>query len=139
MGHSRKTRLSFYSNDDSIRTDTLRQKIHDSYWPTAEIHSSRTRIDSNTVEHPPRVWFEAACLSDQPLLLREGSLAECIWSGRQTHRGLSKLWLVSRFGHAPTARNCIAHGSSLEEVVLVTSMVAVGTRIAPRRPFRSRR
>src|SRR5215831_10765344 len=77
MGHSRKTRLSFYSNNDSIRTDTLRQKIHDSYWPTAEIHSSRTRIDSNTVEHPPRVWFEAACLSDQPFLLREGSLAEC--------------------------------------------------------------
>ena len=38
------------------------------------------------VEHPPRVWVEAACLSDQPFLLREGSLAECIWSGWQTHK-----------------------------------------------------
>src|SRR6516164_349229 len=84
-GHGGKTRLSFYSNDDSIRTNALRQKIHNSYWPTAEIHSSGTRIDSNVIEHPTRVWLKTARLSKQPFLLRKSTLAEGIWSGWRRH------------------------------------------------------
>ena len=58
-------------------------------------------------------------MSDQPFLL--GILAEGIWSGWQTHKGLSKLWLVSRFWPRP-------HGAleDPEEVVLVTFFAAQG-------------
>jgi hypothetical protein len=32
-----------YSDNDSSRTDALRKKIHDPYWPTAEIYNSGAR------------------------------------------------------------------------------------------------
>src|SRR5262249_22000706 len=44
-GHCGITGFSFYSYDDSIRANALRQKIHDSYRPTPKIDSPEARLD----------------------------------------------------------------------------------------------